>query len=277
MTTFRAAAIQMTSGDNIAANIAQLAPLVEKAAKAGAQFIATPENSFYMRREGTAALADVPLAQHEGIRWAQKIAAQHKIYLLIGSVRARDNAAEKATNRSVLIAPDGSIAATYDKMHLFDVTVPGGQSYRESSQAMAGDVPVLAKTPLAAIGLTICYDVRFPNLYRALALAGAEILAVPSAFTVPTGQAHWHSLLRARAIENACYVIAPAQCGEHPGGRSTYGHSLIIDPWGEVIAECVQDVPGIITAEIDLAHVATIRAQLPVLQHHRALPEVRVF
>jgi predicted amidohydrolase len=128
---------------------------------------------------------------------------------------------------------------------------------------------VLAKTPLGLIGMTICYDVRFPNLYRALALQGAEIFTVPSAFTVPTGRAHWHTLLRARAIENACYVIAPAQCGEHPGGRATYGHSLIIDPWGEVIAERVENTPGIITAEMDLARVAEIRAQLPVLQHHR--------
>ena len=268
--TTRIAAIQMTSGDDMADNIAQLAPLFSQALARGAHFIATPENTFYMRREGTVALADVPLEEHAGIVWARSAAAQHAVWLLIGSVRALDAGAAKAANRSVLIAPDGTVHATYDKLHLFDVTLPGGQHYRESSQAAAGSKPVVAHTPFGAIGMTICYDVRFPNLTRALALAGADILTVPSAFTVPTGQAHWHVLLRARAIENACYVIAPAQCGEHPGGRATYGHSLIIDPWGEVLAERRDDSPGVILADIDRKNVQHVRAQLPVLQHHRA-------
>ena len=277
MAQFTASAIQLTSGDSIAENIAQAAPLIAQAAAAGAQFIAMPENAFYMRREGTAKIADVPRAAHAGVQFAQAAAKQHEVWLLVGSVRALDNGMEKAANRSVLIAPDGAIAATYDKTHLFDVTVPDGQSYRESSQATAGGYPVLAHTPLATIGMSICYDVRFPYLYRALALAGAELFTVPSAFTRPTGAAHWHTLLRARAIENACYILAPAQCGVHPGGRETYGHSLIVDPWGVVIAERQEDTPGVITAEIDTDRVRALRAQIPVLEHHRALDAVKIF
>ena len=269
MQKFTAAAIQMTSGDDIVANIAQLEPLLDEAVTRGAAFVATPENVFYMRREGTAAAGDVPMAEHVGLRWALAAAKTHKIWLLIGSLRAREAGMDKPFNRSILIAPTGEMAATYDKIHLFDVTLAEGQSYCESSQAAAGDAPTLAKTELANIGLSICYDLRFPNLYRTLALGGAEILTVPSAFTRPTGEAHWQTLLRARAIENACYVIAPAQCGTHPGGRETYGHSLMIDPWGEVIAEAHDDVPQVITAEIDLARVAKVRSQIPVLEHHR--------
>lgn len=275
MTIFLAAAIQMTSGDDIAANIAQAQPLVAQAAKAGASFVALPENAFYMRREGTAAMHDEPMAEHAGIRWAQGAAKQHGVWLLVGSIRALE-AEGKPFNRSVLIAPDGSIAAHYDKLHLFDVTLPDGQQYLESSQAMAGDRPVVVKTALAMIGLSICYDLRFAPMYRALALAGAEILAVPSAFTRPTGVAHWHALLRARAIENACYVIAPAQAGTHPGGRETYGHSLIINPWGEIIAEASGDTPQVVLTEIDPARVAQVRTQIPVLTHHRALADVKV-
>ncbi len=263
------AAIQMTSGDDMAANIAALEPLLASAAKQGAKFIATPENTFYMRREGTAAMADVPMAQHEGVRYAQAAAKQRGIWLLIGSIRAREDGMEKPYNRSILIAPTGDIAAHYDKLHLFDVTLPNGQNYRESSQALAGEKPVLAEMDGLKLGMSICYDVRFPNLYRMLALEGAQMLAIPSAFTRPTGAAHWHVLLRARAIENACYVIAPAQCGVHPGGRETYGHSLIIDPWGEILAEASADEPGVIIAEISAERVAEVRSQIPVLEHHR--------
>ena len=277
MAECRVAAIQLTSGDNSADNIAQAAPLIAQAAADGAQFIALPENAFYMRREGTAKVADVPLAAHAGVQFAQAAAKQHGVWLLVGSVRAQEVGMEKAANRSVLIAPDGAVAAHYDKIHLFDVTVPDGQRYHESAQAMAGEHPVLVKTPLGVIGLSICYDVRFAHLYRTLALAGAELFTVPSAFTRPTGAAHWHTLLRARAIENACYVIAPAQCGMHPGGRETYGHSIIIDPWGTIIAERVEDTPGIITATIDTDRVHPLRAQIPVLEHHRALDAVKIF
>lgn len=269
MAQFMAAAIQMTSGDAVAANIAQLAPLLESAVAQGAQLVTTPENTFYMRREGTAATTDMPMAEHTGVQWAQAAAKTHGVWLLIGSIRAREVGMDKPFNRSILIAPTGDIAHTYDKIHLFDVMLAGGQNYHESAQAMAGETSTLATTPLATLGLSICYDVRFPALYRSLALRGAEVLTVPSAFTRPTGAAHWHTLLRARAIENACYVIAPAQCGTHPGGRETYGHSLIIDPWGEVLAEASADTPQVILAKIDTARVAQLRAQIPVLMHHR--------
>jgi predicted amidohydrolase len=265
------AVIQMTSGDDVAANIAALEPLLARVAKLGARLVATPENTFYMRREGTAAMADMPMAEHAGIVYAKHTAKQHAIWLLIGSIRAREAGMEKPFNRSVLIAPTGEIAATYDKLHLFDVMLANGHSYRESSQAMAGDAPVLAQVEGMGLGLSICYDLRFPNLYRNLALAGAQILAVPSAFTRPTGAAHWRTLLKARAIENACYVIAPAQCGTHPGGRETYGHSLIIDPWGEVLAEAVDDTAQVIMATLDPARVEQVRTQIPVLMHHRVL------
>lgn len=263
--------IQMTSGDDIAANIAQLAPMVASAAASGAGLIATPENTFYMRREGTAAMADVPMVEHPGIVWAQGAAKTHGVWLLIGSIRAHEAGMDRPYNRSVLISPEGAIAAHYDKLHLFDVTLPDGQRYAESSQALAGAGAVVASTSFAQLGLSICYDLRFPTLYRTLALRGAEILTVPSAFTRPTGAAHWHPLLRTRAIENACYVLAPAQCGTHPGGRETYGHSLVIDPWGSIIAERQEDTPGVLMATLDAAKLNAIRAQIPVLQHHRAI------
>ncbi|MFZ4540512.1 MAG: carbon-nitrogen hydrolase family protein [Rickettsiales bacterium] len=269
----KVAAIQMTSGDDIAANIAALEPLITAAVAKGATFVATPENTFYMRREGTAAMADLPMAQHAGVAYAQAAAKQHKVWLLIGSIRAKEKGMETPFNRSILISPKGDIAAIYDKIHLFDVALEGGHSYRESSQATAGNILTLADIGGMKLGMSICYDVRFPNLYRSLALQGAEMLAVPSAFTRPTGVAHWHLLLRARAVENACYVIAPAQCGVHPGGRETYGHSLIIDPWGEVLAEASADGAGVIVADIDPKRVAQVRAQIPVLQHHRVISE----
>ncbi|MES2985410.1 MAG: carbon-nitrogen hydrolase family protein [Pseudomonadota bacterium] len=269
--SIKLAAIQMTGGDDMDANIAQLAPLLEEAVARGATLVATPENVFYMRREGTVRAADVPMAQHAGVIWAQAAVKRHGVWLLIGSIRALEAGMDQPFNRSLLISPEGAIAATYDKMHLFDVTLSEGHSYRESSQAMAGAVPTLAAMAPLPLGMTICYDLRFPNLYRALALQGAMLLAVPSAFTRPTGAAHWHTLLRARAIENACYVIAPAQCGTHPGGRETYGHSLIIDPWGEILAEAQDDVPQVIMATVDAARVAQVRGQIPVLAHHRAI------
>lgn len=271
MSTFTAAAIQMTSGDDVAANIAAVSGLVAEAAARGAQLITTPENTFYMRREGTVRLADVAMAEHPGIQWARAAAAQHGVWLLIGSIRAREAGMAQPFNRSVLIAPTGEISASYDKIHLFDVTLPNGQVYQESAQAVAGEKAVTAALPLATLGLSICYDLRFPALYQRLSLGGATVLAVPSAFTRPTGAAHWHTLLRARAIENACYVIAPAQCGVHPGGRETYGHSLIIDPWGEIVAEASADRPEVITAVIDPARVAEVRAQIPVLVHRRPI------
>ena len=271
MEPFLAAAIQVTSGDDIAANIAMLEPLVADAAARGARLITTPENIFYMRREGTARLKDVPMTEHPGLVWAKAAAKRYGVWFLIGSLRALEEKMLQPFNRSILLSPEGDIAAQYDKIHLFDVTLPDGQSYLESSQAMAGERAVVAATALGNLGLSICYDVRFPALYQRLSAAGAMVLTVPSAFTRPTGKAHWHTLLKARAIENACYVIAPAQCGVHPGGRETYGHSLIIDPWGEVLAEGSVDQPGVITAVIDPAKVAAVRAQIPVLMHRKPI------
>ncbi len=265
------AAIQMTSGDDMAANIAALGPLIAEAKALGAELIATPENTFYMRREGTAAMADVAMENHAGVAYAKTAAKQHGVWLLIGSIRALEDQNDKPFNRSILLSPMGEIVAAYDKIHLFDVTLPNGQNYRESSQAMAGTGAVAVMAGAAKLGMSICYDVRFPALYQELSRQGATLLAVPAAFTRPTGAAHWHTLLKARAIENACYVIAPAQCGTHPGGRETYGHSLIIDPWGEVIAEASGDAPQVIMAEFDGEKMAAVRAQIPVLAHRKPI------
>lgn len=275
MTSYIAACIQTTSGDDIDANIAHIAPLMDDAIAKGATFIALPENAFYMRREGTAGSGNFKTEEHAGVQWARKIAAAKNVWILIGSIRAKVDGEDKPMNQSVLVSPNG-VNALYDKLHLFDVTLPDGTSYKESSQACYGTVPVMAKTPMGSIGLSICYDLRFPHLYRELALAGAQIIVVPSAFTRPTGEAHWHALLRARAIENGAFVFAPAQAGEHPGGRTTYGHSMIIDPWGSVLAEA-GDGPEVITAKIDLKKVDEVRAQLPVLLHHKAIKEVKIF
>lgn len=266
----------MTSGDDMAANIASAEALVAEGVARGASFLALPENAFYMRREGTVSHPDMAMAAHAGVQGMQAQAKAHGVWILIGSIRALEAGQDKPYNRAVLINAAGDVAAQYDKIHLFDVTLPNGQRYEESAQALAGTQPVLASLPWAKLGLSICYDVRFPELYRAMALQGADMFAVPAAFTRTTGEAHWRALLIARAIENAAYVIAPAQCGTHPGGRETYGHSLIVGPWGEVLAQAEGTGPGVITAPIDPRRVAEVRRQLPVLQHHRALPAVQV-
>jgi predicted amidohydrolase len=269
----KVAVIQMTSGEDSAANIAMLEPMLAAAKTAGAGLVATPENSFYMRAEGTVAIPDVPMLEHPGYQWAAAAAKAHGLWVLIGSLRAKEAGQPLAYNRSVLFSPTGACAATYDKIHLFDVTLPSGQRYAESSQAQAGERPVVVDVEALRLGLSICYDLRFPALYQALSAAGATVLAVPSAFTRPTGQAHWHTLLKARAIENACYVLAPAQCGTHPGGRETYGHSLIIDPWGEILAEATEERPQILYATLDMERLTKLRAQLPVLAHRRAIAD----
>jgi predicted amidohydrolase len=195
------------------------------------------------------------------------LALELKVWILIGSVAIKVSAT-KTANRSFLFAPDGSVAARYNKIHLFDVQLASGETYRESNTVAGGDTAVVADTDMGRIGLSICYDLRFPQLYRKLAQKGAFLFAVPSAFTVPTGSAHWHVLLRARAIENGAFVIAPAQGGEHANGRKTYGHSLIVSPWGEVLAEAGTE-PGVIIADIDPALAADARAKVPNLQHDR--------
>ncbi len=269
--------MQLTSGHDPAASVAAAAVLIRRARAAGADLIVTPEvtNMMGLRRQSTLDRAR-PEAEDPSVAAFRDLAAETGAWLLIGSMVLRASA-EKLANRSLLIDPAGTIAARYDKIHMFDVEIPDGQSYRESKAYEAGAAAVTADLPWGRLGLTVCYDLRFPDLYRALARAGAAFLTVPSAFTKYTGAAHWHVLLRARAIETGCFVFAPAQCGVHDGGRETYGHSLIVAPWGEVLADG-GEAPGVTLAEIDPAEVAKARAMIPALDHDRpfAAPEAVV-
>ncbi|MGN6489357.1 MAG: carbon-nitrogen hydrolase family protein [Devosia sp.] len=261
----RIAALQMNSGTRPGPNLDQLEALAAEAAGQGATYLLSPEVSvvFAENREGLRAVAG-PWDGNQAIARAAAIARRLGVTLHLGSlaVALPDG---RFANRSVLFRADGSIAATYDKIHLFDATLPGLKHYRESETYAGGDTAVVSDAPGFRLGMTICYDVRFPKLHRALAEAGAQVLSVPAAFTVPTGEAHWEVLLRARAIETGCYVIAAAQAGVHENGRSTWGHSMIIDPWGKVIAELGGDGPGVAIADIDLAAVDEARGKVPAL------------
>jgi predicted amidohydrolase len=265
---FRAACLQMNSGSDLAANLDQFKRMVSEAAGNGAQFVLSPEYCLLMDGSGRV-MREGALAADGGSVLAElrALAAQLKIWLLPGSLTLKTDE-ERIVNRSYLIASDGVVAATYDKIHMFDVTLPDGKVIRESSAYRPGEHAVIAATPWGKLGMTICYDVRFPQLYRTLAQQGAAFLSVPSSFQRQTGKSHWHTLLKARAIENAAYVLAPAMCGEHAGNRQTYGHALIVDPWGEVLADGGEE-PGIIFADIDPARVAKIRGMMPSLQHDR--------
>ena len=265
---FTAACVQITAGRDPAANLETASELVREARAAGAELIATPEvsNMMGLRRREMAALAR-PEAEDASVAGYRGLAAETGAWLLAGSLVLRADA-DKLVNRSLLIDPQGGIAARYDKIHMFDVEIPDGQSYRESRAYQGGGRAVTAELPWGRLGMTVCYDMRFPYLYRALAKAGAAFLSIPAAFTRFTGAAHWHVLLRARAIETGCYVIAPAQCGDHEGGRETYGHSLIVAPWGEVLCDGGA-APGVTLAEIDPAKVAEARAMIPALDHDR--------
>ncbi len=266
---FRAACIQLTSGPEIAANIAAASDLVRRARGQGADFILTPEVSDMIEPKRDLALDKAkPESAHLMLAAFRELARETGAWLLLGSAVLRDPGAALLSNRSFLIAPSGEIVQRYDKIHMFDVDLQTGESHRESKTYRAGDRAALAELPWGVLGMSVCYDLRFPQLYRALAKAGADFLSVPSAFTVPTGQAHWHVLLRARAIETGCFVFAPAQSGEHGGGRRTYGHSLIVSPWGEILAES-QDGPGFILAAIDPAKIAEARRAIPALTHDR--------
>ena len=266
---FTAACVQLASDIEPEANLRAAAEAIRRARDAGADFVLTPETTDMMEMKRRDAFAKAKgEAEHPGLAQLRDLAGELGCWLLIGSlvIRLSD---ERLANRSFLIDPAGQVAARYDKIHMFDVEVPDGQSYRESKAYQPGGTAVLADLPWGRLGLTVCYDLRFPQLYRALAQAGAEVLTVPSAFTRLTGRAHWHVLLRARAIETGAFVLAPAQCGETSQGRQTYGHSLIVAPWGEVLAEAGED-PGVILAEIDPARVAEARRMIPALGHDRA-------
>ncbi len=262
--TFRAACVQMRSGLDRARNTEDALSLIARAAREGATFIATPEMTNAVDRKASRLLADLPGETGlEEIKAFADAAQRHGVWLLIGSLAVR--LGEKAANRSFLFSPRGEIVARYDKLHMFDVDLPGGESWKESNVYEAGAGAAVVETPLASFGLSICYDVRFPQLYRSLAQAGANVLCAPAAFTRQTGMAHWKTLLTARAIENGAFVIAPAQGGRHEDGRETYGHSLIIGPWGETLAEAEGDEPGIILAEIDVRAASEARQRIPNL------------
>lgn len=262
------ACIQMNSSDDMAENITVAEGLIRKAHEQGAQLMALPENAFFMRSADSQNIPERSMDSHEGLAAMKSLARELQCHILIGSLFVRDAISGKDFNRSVLVSPEGAVQAYYDKIHLFDADFKDGECYRESANIAAGDKAVITSLPCGNLGMSICYDLRFAHLYRDLAKAGATILAVPAAFTERTGKAHWHVLLRARAIETGCYVIAPAQCGTHGGKRRTYGHSLIIDPWGEVMADGGDEV-GVVMAEIDPDTVARARNHLPCLQHDR--------
>ena len=276
---FTAGLIQVNATNELASNIAFIEEQTRRARDAGADFVMTPENSTLIGANRGETLAKaMPEEDHPGLASAQAIARECGIWFLVGSIHVKVEA-ERNANRSYLVAPDGGIVASYDKIHMFDVQLAGGESYRESSTFRPGDQAVIAETPWGKLGMTICYDLRFPYLYRALAHGGAEMLSIPSSFTVPTGRAHWHTLMRARAIETGCYVFAPAQVGSHAGNRKTYGHSVVVAPWGEVIADAGDTGPGFITAEIDMAKVAEARQAVPSLTHDRSYggPTIRTY
>lgn len=263
----KTACIQTNVGPDIADNIAAVEALIREAASKGATFIATPENTDQIRRYAKDRYeSSGDMDTHIAIPHFSALAKELSIWLLIGSIGVR--AGDKLANRSILFSPDGNIVETYDKIHMFNVKLSRTEFYNESDGMEAGSRAVIADMDGAKLGMGICYDIRFPHLWRDMAKAGAQILSAPAAFTVPTGRAHWEVLLRARAIETGSYVIAPAQCGEHEGARKTYGHSMIISPWGEVLAEMGTEV-GIITADLDLAEVEKARNSIPALTHDR--------
>jgi predicted amidohydrolase len=264
----KVACIQSNAGPEILPNILEVDRLVRSARAAGAEFILTSENFTCIEFGPERSLAKArPEAEHPAIPHFTALAKELGCWILMGSLTIKLSAS-KVNNRSYLIDAEGRIQTRYNKLHLFDVQLREGETYRESATVEPGDRAVVAETPWGRLGMTVCYDVRFPHLYRALAQAGAEVLTIPAAFTKTTGKVHWHTLVRARAIETGAYVLAPAQCGQHAGGRKTFGHSLIVDPWGEILADG-GEAPGYIMAELDMAKVAEARRMIPSLEHDR--------
>lgn len=267
---FLLACIQMNSGSDMQANIATASRLVKEAKEKGAALAILPENVALMKETGTSydniAFTE---ANHPFLAAATDWAKDLQLFIQIGSLAIRDPGLPKLSNRSLLLSPSGKVVARYDKIHLFDVSLPDGKTYNESANFLHGSEAVAVRLPFGTLGMTVCYDVRFPQLYRALAKAGAEVITVPAAFTKLTGEAHWHTLLCARAIETGCYIAASTQYGTHPGKRETFGHALIVDPWGTIIAEATTPEEQVILAEVDRAKVTKARSHIPALQHDR--------
>jgi predicted amidohydrolase len=269
MSSFLAAVVQLTSTEDVARNLDRTETLVRSAVARGAALVALPENFAFLSEKEATPPAESFSTPGPILQWAQRLSSDLSIHLLLGSFPERLAEDTRVGNTSALFSPRGELIASYQKIHLFDVTV-AEREYRESSRVAPGETPVLAETPLARLGLSICYDLRFPELYRLLVAQGAQVLSIPAAFTLMTGKDHWEPLLRARAIENQCYVIAAAQSGKHGAWRMSYGHSMIIDPWGTVLCRA-PDGEDIAIAEINLSRQDKIRAELPALRH-RVLP-----
>jgi predicted amidohydrolase len=268
----RIALLQMTSGIDPGANAAALVDGIEEAARGGAAMVFTPEMSGLLDRNRDRAAAHVVAEQESPVlRAVGEAAAEARIWVALGSLAvAREDG--RWANRSLLIDDKGAVIARYDKIHMFDVQLASGEAWRESAAYVPGEAVVTAKTPVGRLGLAVCYDIRFPALFDQLGSRHCDVIAIPAAFTVPTGRAHWHVLQRARAIEASAYVVSAAQVGEHEDGRRTYGHSLVVDPWGEVLLDMGGEVPGVGFAEIDLPRIADVRQQLPSLANRRAIP-----
>ncbi len=274
MANFRAACIQNTATRDIQANVDWVCARIDEAVSAGAEFIALAESVGLIEPVN----AQIPASTYSedddiGLAAFRASARKHAVTILLGSQLIRERGV--IFNRSFLLDSNGEILARYDKLHMFDIELPNGESYRESDAIAPGDKAVLVDTSLGKLGLTICYDLRFGALYRALAKAGAEFITIPAAFTRTTGKAHWHTLVRARAIETGCFIIAPNQCGHHVDRRASWGHSLIIDPWGEILADAGPE-PGVIYADIDLTRVKKARDRIPALNHERAFTLARI-
>lgn len=266
--TLRVGLVQLRTPANRDAALAHATPLIRKAAQEGAQFILTPEGTNILERDREKLLPQLKSADEDpAVIELRQLAEELNVWLAIGSALVIEQG--KAANRQLLVSPQGKVVAGYDKIHMFDVDLPSGESVRESETYEPGSAAVVVDTPLAKFGLSVCYDIRFPGLYRTLAQAGAQVITVPSAFTRPTGQAHWEILLRARAIETGAFVLAAAQGGFHEDGRGTWGRSMVVGPWGEVIGKLDHDEPGVLLADLDLAAVAAARLAIPALKNTR--------
>jgi predicted amidohydrolase len=268
VSSVRVACLQLNSGNDFALNLATLTAMAREAAAGGARFVFSPEYVLMMDGSGRTMREKALDARGEpALSALAELSRELRVWHLVGSLTLKSDDG-RLLNRSILISDRGEVVASYDKIHMFDATLPSGTVIRESSAYRPGSRAVVAATPWGALGMTVCYDLRFPHLYRALAHGGAIMLAVPSSFQRETGKAHWYTLLRARAIENACFVLAAAMCGDHPGKRMTYGHSMVVDPWGEVLAEG-GEAPEVVYADLDFGRVDEVRSLLPSLTHDR--------